>query len=152
MERFSKLQMAVTIGLNNQVQTANHLYSTCFIDANTGWAVGEFGTILKTTNGGSTFVEEEVIDERPTEFFLSQNYPNPFNPNTVIRYQLPASGFVSLKVYDVVGNEIETLVNEEKLTGSYEMTWYPENLPSGIYFYQLKAGYFTETKKMILLK
>ena len=95
-------------------------------------------------------VENEI--SLPTEFLLSQNYPNPFNPSTNIQYAVSSRQFVSLKVYDVLGNEIETLVNEEKTSGTYEITWYAENLPSGVYFYQLKAGSFVETKKMILLK
>ncbi|HSL87797.1 MAG TPA: T9SS type A sorting domain-containing protein [Ignavibacteriaceae bacterium] len=89
-------------------------------------------------------------------FLLNQNYPNPFNPSTVIRYQVPEAGFVTLKVYDILGKEVATLVNEEKIAGSYEVEFYPESgirkLGSGIYFYQLKAGDFIETKKMILLR
>ena len=110
--------------------------------------------------GGATFVEGEMIDNMPTEFILSQNYPNPFNPTTKIRYSVPQSSNVVIKVYDILGNEIETLVNEEKPIGTYEITWYAENLPSGVYFYRLKAGdpstssghSFVETKKMILIK
>jgi hypothetical protein len=86
------------------------------------------------------------------EFIISQNYPNPFNPSTKLKYSVPQTSQVQIKVYDVLGNEIETLVNEEKSVGSYELTWYAENLPSGIYFYQLKTGDFVSTKKMILLK
>jgi aminopeptidase N len=93
-----------------------------------------------------------VSDENfPVEFNLSQNYPNPFNPTTSIQYAISSRQFVSLKVYDVLGNEIETLVNDEKPVGTYEITWYAEQLPSGVYFYQLKAGNFIDTKKMILL-
>lgn len=99
-----------------------------------------------------TSVEEEQTDEIPTEFWLSQNYPNPFNPQTSIQYAVSNRQFVSLKVYDILGNEIETLVNEEKPKGSYEVTWHAANLPSGVYFYQLKAGSYVETKKMILMK
>jgi hypothetical protein len=87
-----------------------------------------------------------------SELSLQQNFPNPFNPFTTIEYQIPEISFVTLKVYDVLGNEIETLVNGEKQTGTYEMTWYAEGLPSGVYFYQLKAGDFVQTNKMILLK
>jgi hypothetical protein len=91
------------------------------------------------------------------EFNLSQNYPNPFNPSTVISYQLPVSGMVTLRVYDILGNEIATLVNEEKQPGTYEAEfsihlYEGRNLSSGIYFYQLKAGDYTQTRKMILLK
>ena len=87
-----------------------------------------------------------------SEFSLSQNYPNPFNPATKIRYSIPQSANVELKVFDILGNKIETLVYEQKPTGTYEVTWYAENLPSGVYFYQLRAGSFIETKKMLLLK
>jgi polyhydroxybutyrate depolymerase len=88
----------------------------------------------------------------PNNFSLSQNYPNPFNPSTTIKYQIPELSFVILKVYDVLGNEIATLVNEEKTAGTFEITWYAENLSSGVYFYRLQAGSFVETKKMILMK
>ncbi|HAS81032.1 TPA: hypothetical protein DD445_01665 [Candidatus Nomurabacteria bacterium] len=88
----------------------------------------------------------------PSEFVLSQNYPNPFNPSTTINYQVPEKNLVTLKVYDILGREIETLVNEEKPIGNYEVNFNASNLPSGAYFYKLQAGSFVETKKMILLK
>jgi len=92
------------------------------------------------------------MDEIPTEFLLSQNYPNPFNSTSIIRYSVPQSSNVVIKVFDILGNEIETLVNEEKPTGTYELTWNAESLPSGVYFYQLISGSFVETRKMLLLK
>ena len=128
------------------------LYSVRFADLNNGWAVGDNGVILHTTNGGVSFVEEEYIDEVPKEYLLSQNYPNPFNPSTKIKYAVPQSSNVTIKVFDILGNEIETLVNEEKTTGTYELTWQAVNLPSGIYFYKLQAGSFAETKKTTILK
>jgi len=88
----------------------------------------------------------------PEKYSLSQNYPNPFNPNTIIRFQIKDSRFVSLKVYDVLGKEIATLVNEKKPAGYYETEFSAENIPSGVYFYTLKTDNYTETKKMILLK
>jgi len=96
----------------------------------------------------------DVIDDFDiiNSFHLSQNYPNPFNPITTIRYQLPVSGNVILKLYDVLGKEIATLVNEEKSVGLHEITFYAGNLPSGAYFYQLRTEEFVETKKMILMK
>ena len=142
-------------GANWTMQTSgtpNDFYGICFSNANTGTIVGAGGTILNTTNGGVSFVEEEQIDEIPVEFLLSNNFPNPFNPSTKIKYSVPLSSNVELKVYDVLGNEIETLVNEEKLVDSYEITWNAGQLPSGVYFYQLKAGDFISTKKMILMK
>ena len=89
---------------------------------------------------------------RVKNYKLSQNYPNPFNPATTIAYQIPQTGFVTLKVYDILGREVATLINEEKLAGSYEVQFIGNGLTSGIYFYQLKAGNYSETKKMILLK
>ncbi|MFA6469719.1 MAG: T9SS type A sorting domain-containing protein [Bacteroidota bacterium] len=83
---------------------------------------------------------------------LSQNYPNPFNSTTVIRYQLPVAGKISLKIYDLLGREIATLVNEEQATGWKEVSWNGENASSGVFFYQITAGGKTETKKMILMK
>jgi hypothetical protein len=98
----------------------------------------------------------DVTDDKdlPSEFVQEQNYPNPFNPSTVINYQLPVASNVSLKVFDVLGNEIATLVNEEKPAGTYNVKFRTQNLQlsSGIYFYRLQAGNFTETKKMILLR
>ncbi len=94
-------------------------------------------------------LEEETFF---TNYFLYQNYPNPFNPTTTINYQIPELSFVTLNVYDVLGSEVVTLVNEEKPVGSYEVVWNAKELPSGIYFYTLRAGSFVETKKMILMK
>ena len=144
-----KQESCIGIGLN----------SVIFVNNSTGYIVGESGTILKTTNGGATFVEEEEIDEIPTTYYLSDNFPNPFNPSTKIKYSIPNTSKLLIKVYDILGNEIEILVNEEKPAGTYEITWYAEKLSSGIYFYRLQAvpigrqaGSFVETKKMILLK
>ncbi len=138
---------------------SDSLNSVYFINPSTGWIVGDNGTILHTTNGGVSFVEEEQINEMPIQFLLSQNYPNPFNPSTKIKYSVPQSSQVVIKVFDVLGNEIETLVNEEKPTGTYEINWNAATLPSGVYFYQLKvypaiggAGDYINIKKMILLK
>jgi len=93
-----------------------------------------------------------ISNEIPIEFSLSQNYPNPFNPTTIIKYQIPELSFVTLKIYDVLGSEIATLVNEEKPIGSYVVELNAKGLPSGIFFYKLQAGSFVETKKMILIK
>ena len=128
------------------------LCGVSFTDANTGTAVGGAGTILRTTNGGVTFIQEESINEILYNYMLLQNYPNPFNPSTNIKYGVSSTELVNLKVYDVLGNEVATLVNEEKPAGTYEVTWSAANLPSGVYFYQLRAGNFIETKKMILSK
>ena len=88
----------------------------------------------------------------PSTFSLEQNYPNPFNPSTKIKYSVTQSSNVVLKIYDVLGNEVATLVNEEKPAGSYEVEFNPSSLTSGVYFYKLQAGSFVDTKKMILQK
>ena len=98
----------------------------------------------------SVYVSE--FSSTPEGFCLYQNYPNPFNPTTKISYQIPEPSFVTLKVYDMLGNEIKTLVNEEKPAGEYKVNFDGKKLTSGIYLYQLKAGSYYETKKMILLK
>jgi hypothetical protein len=102
---------------------------------------------------------EDLAGTLPHSFELQQNYPNPFNPSTKIKYSVPKTSQVQIKIYDVLGNEIETLVNKEKPAGTYELTWNAASLPSGVYFYQLKAtpsggqaGSFIEMKKMILTK
>jgi len=89
---------------------------------------------------------------KPTEFVLKQNFPNPFNPKTVISFQIPVEGLVNLVVYDVLGNEVTTLINEQKTAGSYDVDLEASDLTSGIYFYKLTAGEFSLTRKMILLK
>ncbi|MBK7230376.1 MAG: T9SS type A sorting domain-containing protein [Ignavibacteriales bacterium] len=86
------------------------------------------------------------------DFRLSQNYPNPFNPSTTIEYQIPQASFVTIKVYDVLGKEIVTLVNEEKPAGIHEVSFEPKDLTSGLYLYKIKAGNFEQTRKMLLLK
>ena len=88
----------------------------------------------------------------PVGYSLSQNYPNPFNPVTSIIYEIPNSSLVTLKIFNALGMEVTTLVNETKQQGSYEVTWDATNFPSGVYFYELTAGEFTERKKMVLVK
>jgi hypothetical protein len=96
----------------------------------------------------------DLVDESSmaASYYLSQNYPNPFNPHTIIKYEVPFEADVSLKIFDVLGREIATLVNEEKPAGHYEINFFPGNLPSGTYFYQLKTKDYIQTKKMILMR
>jgi hypothetical protein len=101
-----------------------------------------FGTIV-------TLDDDQTL---PQVFYLSHNYPNPFNPSTKINWQVPVGSWQTLQVFDVLGNEVTTLVDEYKPAGTYGITFNAEDLQSGIYFYLLKAGDFAETKKMILIK
>ena len=113
-------------------------------DGLTGYIINgvKFGTI-------TSFKDNEKENLR---FVLNQNYPNPFNPNTTIKYSIPKAGIVSLKVFDVLGKEVAELVNETKSAGSYSVNFNAVNLPSGVYFYCLRAGSFSETRKLLLLK
>jgi len=97
-------------------------------------------------------VVEVEVNNLPTEFSLSQNYPNPFNPSTNIEYSVPSSEYVSLKVYDILGNLVATLVNEKKEAGKYKVTFNASNLASGLYFYKIQAGSFNQVRKMLLIK
>ena len=102
--------------------------------------------------GGTVTGDIEDVEIIPTEFTLYQNYPNPFNPGTLIRYQVPEKSFVLIRVYDLLGEELATLVNEEKSAGSYDVNFDAGQLSSGFYIYTIKAGNFTSTKKMMLMK
>lgn len=97
-------------------------------------------------------VEEENTTQIPTEYMLEQNYPNPFNPSTTISFRLPEQSQVVLKIYDALGREVTTLVNDEMKAGSYNVQWTATDFASGIYFYRLSAGKFSQTKKLMLLK
>lgn len=88
----------------------------------------------------------------PNEFSLKQNYPNPFNSTTNINYELPIANFIILKIYNIVGKEVATLVNEKQDPGRYSVQFYGSSLPSGIYFYRIKAGNFSKTMKMLQIK
>jgi photosystem II stability/assembly factor-like uncharacterized protein len=186
--------------------TNNNPYDFSFRNSDEGIVVGENGTVLYTTNGGSSWLQDPTLgnlttkhiisvvkvdsntasalivsslggestltdttfilsvssepfvgvwaedNSFPTTFKIFQNYPNPFNPSTMIKYQILEFSFVTLKVYDLLGSEIRTLVNEEKPIGSYEVEFDATWLPSGVYFYKVKAGSFVVTKKMVLLK
>ncbi|MCH8032793.1 MAG: T9SS type A sorting domain-containing protein [Bacteroidetes bacterium] len=96
--------------------------------------------------------EPVSLERVPYEYKVFQNYPNPFNPTTTIHYELPLEGFVTLKVFDVLGKEVKTLIEGYRTEGRYEVEFDATNLPSGIYFYRLQSGSFVETKKMVLMK
>jgi photosystem II stability/assembly factor-like uncharacterized protein len=145
------------------------LHSVVFVNENTGYTVGSFNNavILKTTNGGGSIGIQPISNEIPRDFSLSQNYPNPFNPVTRIRFSIPLSKEVSevdglpaagrgvltkLLVFDVLGREVAFPVNEELKPGVYEIDFDALSLPSGVYYYRLASGSFSQTKKMVLLK
>ena len=108
--------------------------------------------VLYNLGGGTVGIQEQETEEIPASFSLAQNYPNPFNPVTTIKYSIAQNNPVTLKVFDILGREVVTLVNEEKPAGNYEVEFNASGFASGIYFYSIKAGGFVETKKMILIK
>jgi plastocyanin len=109
--------------------------------------VGMSGIIRVNSTTG---IKENV--DQPGRFIVEQNYPNPFNPTTTIRYALPQNGFVTVKVFNILGAELLTMVNGEKSAGTHEIQFDAANLPSGIYFYRVQDKHFTQTKRMLLLK
>ncbi|HQT91363.1 MAG TPA: T9SS type A sorting domain-containing protein, partial [Candidatus Kryptobacter bacterium] len=111
------------------------------------------GFLLESV-GGSDLVTGVIPSNlrAPSRFTLSQNYPNPFNPTTVISYDIPKRSLVSLAIYDVLGRRVQTLVNDQRQPGLYQVTFDASKLPSGVYFYRLTAGSFVKTRKLVLLK
>jgi hypothetical protein len=110
------------------------------------------GMVASLSGGTDVITNSETVEEIPTEFALLQNYPNPFNPGTKIEFKISKAVLVNLKVYDLLGREVTTLLKEEMLPGNYTIDFDASTLASGIYFYTLNAGDFVSTKKMILLK
>ena len=116
--------------------------------------IGNIGTISDTivVENQYTGIGEQLTSEMPCEFKLEQNYPNPFNPSTIINFSVPKTSLVTIKVYDVLGNEVATLVNEEKIQGVYSVTFDASHLSSGVYFYKINSGNYSEVKKMVFIK
>ena len=141
------------IGFINGSGTTTETNNYSFVDENLLPGFYRYDLIQLDFNGTKVHLGSLNVDiVIPNEYQLFQNYPNPFNPSTVIKYNIPESGFVILKVFDLLGNEVMNLVNEKKETGSYEVSLNLSNLPSGIYLYQLKVNGFVETRKMMLMK
>lgn len=107
---------------------------------------------LSTSWSGPVPTDVRVSTELPSEFALMQNYPNPFNPSTTIEYQVASPAFVTLKVYNLLGQEVATLVSDQKEPGTYLVRWVAEDIPSGIYFAKMQAGAFTQTRRMMLVR
>lgn len=130
----------------------NTFYAVAAPDANNATVVGNIHGIMHTSSGGVSEVEENTVTPAPRQYDLDQNYPNPFNPSTVIEFSVPYASYVTLKVFDVLGQTISTLVNEPMSAGSYSVSWNATGIASGVYFYRLQAESFSETKKLVLLR
>lgn len=141
------------ISWNNQSIPLNtNLKDMFFIGSSTGWIVGENGTIIKTTNGGGVIGINHTENTIPQEYFLHQNFPNPFNPNTVIAFDVPKYSKIKLTMYNIIGNQIKTLIDDYYSPGSYSINVESESLASGVYIYRMSSGTYSETRKMVLLK
>lgn len=146
------LSLSDTIGVtayDKSFSVANENNSTIVNDNMTNGNESWYAYAVDTAATTGVSVHDNEI---PNIYTLQQNYPNPFNPSTNISFTLPYQSHVSLKVYDILGKEVATLVNEVKAAGSYTKQWNASQFASGVYFYRLTAGSFYETKKLLLLK
>ncbi len=138
------------IDYNNNFDSRN--FGIHFINNNTGWIAGSNGLIAKYFNPQSN-ISVSANAGLPEDFTLGQNYPNPFNPATSIDFGITYWGFITLKIFDVLGNEVAVLMNENKTAGNYRVNFDGSNLSSGVYFYTLSVnGNTADTKRMVLLK
>jgi len=136
---FSGILVADTLGITYATNAIGTLWSL-------------FGATIDGKSYGNILSVQLKENKEPSNFSIYQNYPNPFNPSTIITYSLPQKSRVTLKIYDLLGKEICTLVNGEKTSGTYKVVWNAQNVPSGVYFYKITAGAFSKTNKMLLLK
>jgi hypothetical protein len=144
----------IKISFINGHGNSNSQKEYSFIDSDLNVWVNKFWYRLKQIDNSGGFEYSEVVEVEfvPDQYELAQNYPNPFNPTTTIRYSIPIDQFVTIKIYDVLGNEVVTLEDEQKPAGNYEVDFNASSLSSGVYFYKLQAGLFADTKKMTILK
>jgi photosystem II stability/assembly factor-like uncharacterized protein len=131
---------------------ATSLMSVYFTDADTGWAVGNLGTIIHTTTGGTGIIEDKSFIKDPARLTLAQNKPNPFSQNTEIRFSIPYSEHVTLEVYNIIGQNVATLVDNELEPGEYKVNFNAQKLPNGIYLYRLDAGNQVQIKRCTILR
>jgi hypothetical protein len=141
----------VTTPVPNGVTNLNHFDFYHYANIVYGYAVSSNGNVIRLVDTLEVLVGLNN-NQVPVEYSLSQNYPNPFNPTTLIKYSVPKEAFVKLSVFDVLGREMDVLVNETKKAGNYELIVNADNFTSGVYFYKLETAEFTQTRKMIVLK
>lgn len=139
----------ITSGTTNHIRAIEFKFSS----TTTGYAGGNSGTILYTTNGGGAFVGiNNVSTEIPERSGIDNNFPNPFNPSTTISFRVSQQGFIKIAVFNMLGEEVAELIQNELKPGRYNVTWDAANNPSGIYFCKMTGSGFTDTRKMILVK
>ncbi|MBL8016257.1 MAG: T9SS type A sorting domain-containing protein [Ignavibacteria bacterium] len=148
-KQFSQNQWVVERSLTTAFGSEENLWGIDFVSTSSGFMCGYYGTVYKIDAAVITAVPNTGL---PLVYSLGQNYPNPFNPATVIKFSVPEASQVTMKVYDVLGKELFVLVNSKMQSGSYEVSFNASQLPSGVYFYKMEAGSFSETRKMMLIK
>ena len=142
---------AGTDWVKQETGTTKDIKSIYFINQDTGFAVGDSGLFLKTYTGGTVKVMN-ISTVVPEQYILYQNYPNPFNPSTVIKFSLPENTHVNLTVYDQLGRIVESLVDSDLTTGTYQFIFNANNLSSGLYYYRLSTVNYNQAKKMVILR
>ncbi len=153
IQRSSNNEDYTSVGFINGKGTTTEMNQYSFTDKTVDAGNYKYRLMQKDFNGTYAYSQEiEVEISLPLEYSLDQNYPNPFNPTTTIRFAIPEDNFVSIKLYDVLGNEVITLVNEQKQAGRFEMLFNASNIASGVYYYQISSGSFTKTRKLMLMK
>lgn len=154
IERSSEYEQLRIIAFINGSGNSNTPVNYSYTDKNLNQGIYNYRLKQIDFNGNFTYFNllNEVVIGLPVEFNLSQNYPNPFNPETKISYSIPSEQFVKLQIYDLTGKELMILVNEVKPAGLYEITFNVALLSSGIYFYKIETGGYTEVKRMMLVK
>ena len=147
---------SVPVGAASFGQTSGDVFDyvvvaegTYSYQCNIHFSIGMIGKFIATNPTG---VENTKTSIRPAVFKLEQNFPNPFNPATRISFDIPSPAHVTLKVYNLIGEEVAKIVDRNMNAGSYSTTWNAASLPSGVYFYRLDAGQFSDTRKLVLLK
>jgi hypothetical protein len=157
---YSYTDTTVNVSVNPDTSgSSNILLAKYFVEANIDMggrstrrdSTDEIGFYVKALEGEER-LEKKFIKNQIFEYRLSQNYPNPFNPATTISYEIASDGNAEIKLYDILGREVRTLINEKQTAGSYKISVNLENLPSGVYIYRMRAGKYSESKKMILLR
>jgi photosystem II stability/assembly factor-like uncharacterized protein len=140
--------IAPGIGLTKYI----YYYGTSPFSIDSLYIIGYIKGGVLIGDSTSKILSVDEFHQKPSSYILQQNYPNPFNPNTTISFDLPSKSFVSLKVFDLMGREVATIISEKMSAGTYSRQWNAVNMSSGIYFYRLQAGSYTQTKKLVLLK
>ncbi|MEJ2616433.1 MAG: kelch repeat-containing protein [Ignavibacteriaceae bacterium] len=144
-----------------EMLTVRRMFSASVVDGNIytiggitdGWSnKANASAKVEVFNPGINITDISEINTEIKQYSLHQNYPNPFNPSTTIKYSIPKQSYVTLKLYDILGREVATLVNAEKPSGNYQVEFNAANLPSGVYFYRIQAGSFNQVRKMLLIK